>query len=74
MAEWNGVSIISGVVRAKCPVTLTSDASGSWGCSTFTLRGEWFQLELPESWDRVHITVKELLPIRSSGSSNMRHW
>ena len=44
-------------------MVLTSDASGSWGCGTFTCTGQWFQLKLPESWRDVHITVKELLPI-----------
>ena len=39
-----------------------SDASGSWGCDAFTSAGEWFQLELPSSWDGIHITIKELLP------------
>ena len=42
---------------------MTSDASGSWGCGAFTSAGEWFQIELLESWAGVHITVKELLPI-----------
>ena len=37
-----------------------SDASGTYGCSAFSLR---FQLEWPEIWFPVHITVKELLPI-----------
>ena len=35
----------------------------SWGCGAFTEQGEWFQLVWPESWEEVHITVKELLPI-----------
>ena len=42
---------------------LTSDASGGWGCGAFTSKGEWFQLQWPESWASVHITVKELAPI-----------
>ena len=33
------------------------------GCGAFTEQGEWFQLVWPESWEEVHITVKELLPI-----------
>ena len=48
-------------VTLACPAgMITSDASGGWGCGAFTSKGEWFQLE---SWDAVHITVKELLPI-----------
>ena len=44
-------------------MVLTSDASGSWGCGAFTSTSQWFQLALPDSWQEVHITVKELLPI-----------
>ena len=60
---WNGTGMMAGVVKGSLQVVLTSDASGSWGCGTFTLAGEWFQLELPSSWDGVNITIKELLPI-----------
>ena len=44
-------------------VTMTLDASRSWGCGAFTSAGERFQLQWPGSWADVHITVKELLPI-----------
>jgi len=43
--------------------TVTSDASGNWGCGAFTAGGEWFQLEWPDAWREVNITVKELLPV-----------
>ena len=43
--------------------TITSDASGMWGCDAFSSRGEWFQLEWPDSWRELHITIQELLPI-----------
>ena len=54
---------MSGVVRTPPAATITSDASGSWGCGAFSSGGEWFQYEWPEEWKSVHITVKELLPI-----------
>ena len=57
------MSMMSGVVVSSPKVMMTSDASGSWGCGAFTSAGEWFQLEFPESWNDIHITVKELLPI-----------
>lgn len=60
LPAWNGASILSGVVQSVPTVVMTSDASGSWG---FTGQGEWFQVEWPESWASIHITVKELLPI-----------
>ena len=59
---WNGTSMMASVVKSS-QVVLTSDASGSWGCGVFTSAGECFQLELLSSWDGIHITIKELLPI-----------
>jgi len=32
-----------------------------WARGGFLPSGEWFQTELPRSWEGVHITVKELL-------------
>lgn len=57
------MGMMAGIVPARYVGTITSDASGSWGCGAFETSGEWFQLKLPESWSTVHITVKELLPI-----------
>ena len=56
--EW-----MAGVVKGRPQVVITSDASGSWGCGAYLSSGKWFQLELPSSWDSIHITMKELLPI-----------
>ena len=42
-------------------VTLTSDASRSWGCGAFTATGEWFQFQWPQS--EVQIMVKELAAV-----------
>ena len=63
LPEWNGVSMMSNLVEGPCSITLTSDASGSWGCGAYLSTGAWFQLEWPRSWASTHITVKELLPI-----------
>ena len=63
LPAWNEVGMMSGVVP-MCPAgTITSDASGSWGCGAFTSAGERFQLKRPKSWDGIHITAKERLPI-----------
>ena len=48
--------------RSNPDVTLTSDASGSWGCGAF-YANSWFQLQWPAASIDYHITVKELLPI-----------
>ena len=54
---------MAGITPGGHAGTIISDASGSWGCGAFTSTGDWFQVQLPGSWDPVHITAKELLPI-----------
>ena len=44
-------------------VSVTTDASGSWGCDALTSDGQWFQVQWPLSWASVHIAVKELVPV-----------
>ena len=51
------------MVKGREAATITSDASGSWGCGAFMSEGTWFQLQWPQSWEGVHITVKELVPV-----------
>ena len=63
LPSWNGVGTMVGTVQSRVTETMTSDASGTWGCGAFTSPGEWFQLKWPDSWASIHITVKELLPI-----------
>ena len=42
--------------------TLTTDASGSWGCGGLSSSGRWFQVRLGGGGGggEIHITVKEL--------------
>ncbi|MCG8431273.1 MAG: hypothetical protein MJA29_08890, partial [Candidatus Omnitrophica bacterium] len=58
--KWNGISLII----PSCPsdVTLTSDASGTWGCGAWCDK-LWFQLEWDNDTIQKHIAVKELIPI-----------
>ena len=63
LAGWNGVSLLSTVVRKPPDAIVTSDASGGWGCGAFSSAGEWFQCSWPAEWKEVHITEKELTPI-----------
>ena len=71
---WNGRSMMAGIVRQRAEVTVTSDASGNWGCGAFTDTGAWFQLRWPEAWKDIHITVKELLPIIIGAAVWGRNW
>ena len=62
LPSWNGISMMAGEPR-QYDVSLTSDASGLWGCGAYSSQGEWFQVEWPASWIKLHITIKELLPV-----------
>ena len=55
--------MMSRYTPASYGATVTSDASGSWGCGAYSSSGEWFQFEWPAFWLDRHITIKELLPI-----------
>lgn len=43
-------------------MTVTSDASGLWGCRAYTNTGQWFQLPWPANWMSIHIMVKKTSP------------
>jgi len=62
MQDWNGVSILGAMVIQPPQFSITSDASGSWGCGAY-MGSSWFQLEWAGALDKVHISVKELAPI-----------
>ena len=53
--QWNGISYMPALVSS---VSVTSDASGSWGCGAYTQSGEWFQLEWPDEWLNINIAPK----------------
>ena len=61
------LSLIGQLQHACCTASITSEASGSWGCGAFSSAGDWFQLKWPGTWSEVHITVKELLPCSNNG-------
>ena len=63
LADWYGVQMLACRSREHPFHTITSDASGGWGCGAFCTDGRWFQIRWPDSWAPLHITVKELLPI-----------
>ena len=60
--------------RRPGPV-VTSDASGSWGCSAFTHDSlDWFQLRWPSEWQHANLTTKELLPVIITAALWGKHW
>ena len=60
LESWNGVSILPTV---RPVASLTSDASGGWGCGAFTDQQKWFQLPWPTECIDADICFKEMLPI-----------
>ena len=59
VSEWNGVSLM---LPPIAETTISSDASGSWGCGA-VCDGRWFQLSWPMAWRGTPISPKELVPI-----------
>ncbi len=62
LEEWNGISMLWSKDMFNSSQTVTSDASGNWGCGAIQGKG-WFQLEWPTEFRSFPIHVKELLPI-----------
>ena len=60
LPKWNGKSLLR---QPEPACTITSDASGSWGCSAFAADRSWFQLQWPASWSQFHIAANEMVPV-----------
>ena len=59
---WNGIAMMQMGQEAQPEATVTSDASGSWGCRAYV--GEhWFMLKWSGALADNHITIKEMIPI-----------
>ena len=61
-AAWNGISMLTEVRHNSPEATITSDASGLWGCGAYC-GAQWFQLQWSHSTMQFHITIKELIPV-----------
>ena len=42
-AGWNGTAMMGAGLGISCQVTITSDASGNWGCGAYSER-QWYML------------------------------
>lgn len=73
--QWNGVSLMSVAGDQSPEVTLTSDASGTWGCGAYWKEG-WFQLEWRNTTCPAHqnIAIKEMIPIVVASAIWGRRW
>ena len=59
-SHWNATAVI--IQKGPPDVTITSDASGIWGCGAWCQQ-RWFRLQWVEFIQKKYIAVKELLPI-----------
>ena len=59
-AHWNGRALI--IPQGPPDLTITSDASGSWGCGAWCTNS-WFQLQWSQETLNKHISVKERISI-----------
>jgi len=60
--SWNGVTMLSSLNRQSPARTISSDASGNWGCGA-VCRMQWFQLPWYGHLGHSHIIMKELTPM-----------
>lgn len=60
--NWNGVQMMRTVRDTTPAATVTSDASGKWGCGAYS-GTSWFMLKWSGSITESHITVKEMVPV-----------
>ena len=73
LQSWNGTNMMRAINRESPEITLTSDASGSWGCGAFW-HDQWFHINWHPAWESMDITVKELLPIVVGAAVWGSHW
>ena len=70
--HWNGTSFIPNMPQNT---SMTSDASGTWGCGTFRNdTSDWFQVQWPSHYGEVCIAAKELVPIVIGAALWGRQW
>ena len=62
VSSWNGTAMMLADLASNPSITLTSDASGNWGCGAY-VGSHWFMLPWMGRVQGAHITVKELVPI-----------
>ena len=71
--SWNGISLLASVSNQQWDSTVTSDASGNWGCGAFW-GSAWFQLQWAGLLHEAHIAIKELVPLVLAAALWGRQW
>lgn len=70
LPSWNGCRSF---LPTTPSITVTSDASGSWGCGAF-VGTHWFQVEWPPEWETHAIACKEMVPVMFAAATWGREW
>ena len=73
ISTWNGISMLWDLGRQTADITLTSDASGSWGCGAF-YDSRWFHFQWNSRLTHLPIATKEMIPIIISAAIFGGHW
>ena len=74
IADWNGISLLQSLGELVPTTTLTSDASGTWGCGAYW-ESKWFQLAWSDTVGvSSNIAVKELIPIVMAAAMWGKQW
>lgn len=73
LEQWNGISMMSAVGNHLPAYTLTSDASGHWGCGAFS-GSSWFQVQWNAKSADYSIATKELIPIILAAIAWGKRW
>ena len=71
--DWNGISMFWDVSKYTADITISSDASGSWGCGAFW-KSKWFHFPWPSSLQGLWIATKELIPIVVAAAPFGHEW
>ena len=71
--RWNGITLMSALGIENPTFTVTSDASGSWGCGAYS-GNQWFQLQWDSGTASKSIAYLELVPILIAGLIWGRQW
>ena len=70
LSSWNGCYSFLPVTPS---VTVTSDASGSWGCGAY-MGKQWFQVMWPTEWQGHSIACKEMVPVMLAAAIWGANW
>ncbi len=59
--------------KSNPQLSVTSDASGRWGCGAFE-GTKWFQFEWPPTMGASHISIREMIPVVMAAALWGRGW